>query len=113
MWFQLGAGKMTELYNKAFKIGALLSLLLFIHLNYLSYSDSHAKYQKYLSKEAKFAPALGFPDWGYPFHWNEKYFGVIEGGGGIVNIITIAVCCFAFGFLFKIVSSKFSAFATK
>lgn len=97
---------MTRLYNTAFKTGVLFSISVFAHLNFLSYSNANAKYQEYMSREARFSPAYGFPDWGIPFHWNEKYFGVIEGGGGILNIIIIAICSFAIGFLFNIISSK-------
>ncbi len=81
-----------KLYNKAFKIGVALNIILFAILNVLSYTAAQGR-------EIKFS---GRVSWGFPFAW-------IPGGDPlalIVNFTIIAVSSLAVGFLFRYFSRK-------
>ncbi len=97
---------MSKIYNKPFKIGVLFSLLTFTLCNLYAFLIAYKKNSDYLSSGNKIF--VWFPDWGIPFHWNETYFGIILSGGGILNLVILAICCFIFGFLFKFAWSKIS-----
>jgi hypothetical protein len=104
---------MSKIYNIAFRMGVSLNILLFTMLNVISFKLAENDYirrrMEWEKSEIKFSgggPSLG--GWGLPFDWNAKYF-VIEGAGAILNIIIMAACGFAFGFLFKFVWKKFTA----
>ncbi|MEZ5429105.1 MAG: hypothetical protein R2747_22860 [Pyrinomonadaceae bacterium] len=101
---------MSKLYNNAFKVGVLVNLWLFTALNLYSYYAAYRGYWEYLDSDVKFCPGYsGFSVWGFPFSWNEKYFQVIEGGGGILNFLVLTIAGFATGFLFRFIWSKISA----
>jgi len=105
---------MSKIYDKAFKVGFLFNILLFIFFNFLSYLAACEKYRKNINMNKKiiFGPVGGFPDWGFPFGWDETYFDSIismYARGGALNFLIIVFCSFIFGFLFKFAWSKISS----
>ncbi len=97
---------MSKIYDIAFRMGVLFNILLFTILNIVSYKIAEDEVARKQAEIISFAPCCRIK-WGIPFDWDAKYF-VIEGAGAIFNIIIIAFCAFAFGFLFKFVWSKIS-----
>jgi hypothetical protein len=53
---------MSKVYDKAFKVGFLCNILLFVVLNIISFFVSR---YKYANREIKFAP-VGYPRWSFP-----------------------------------------------
>ncbi len=102
---------MSKIYNKAFKVGFLFNILLFIFFNFLSYLAACEKHRESMNRDKGiiFGPAGGFPDWGFPFGWDEIYLDSIVSmyaRGGAVNFLIIVFCSFVFGFLFRFAWSK-------
>lgn len=100
---------MSKIYDKAFKVGFLSNILLFIFFNFLSYLSACEKYREYMNRKIIFGPVGGFPDWGFPFGWDETYSDSIVSmyvRGGVLNFLTIVFCSFIFGFLVKFAWSK-------
>lgn len=96
---------MNKVYDIAFRMGVLFNVVLFTVLNVASYKSAESEY---LEREPwAFSCCNSIGSWGFPFDWTEKY-SMIEGAGTIFNIIIMAACGFAFGFLFKFVWSKIS-----
>ena len=75
----------------------------------LLYFAAYRNHQEYMNREIKFSSVYGFPSWGFPFNWDENFFTIINGAGGILNILIATFCSFVFGFLFKFIWSKISA----
>ena len=102
---------MSKVYNIAFRMGVLFNVLLWTSLNVVSFKSAESEFlQRQIERERselKFPCCDYMENWGVPFNWTAKYL-VIEGAGTILNIIIIAACGFAFGFLFKFVWSKIS-----
>ncbi len=90
-----------RLYNRAFKTGFCVSVLVFALLNVIAYLVALRKYQAYVEPEILFAPAgRRFPRWGFPFVWDGDNFGFIE-DGLVLNFICLVVCGFVIGILFR------------
>jgi uncharacterized membrane protein YbjE (DUF340 family) len=103
---------MSKIYDIAFRMGVLFNVLLFTLLNVGSYIIAHNNFVKgEIERESAQINVswanYGF-SWGFPFGWEEKI-NVIEGAGGILNIIIAVFCGFAFGFLFKFIWSQISS----
>lgn len=103
---------MSKVYNTAFRMGILFNILLWTTLNVANYKIAEGDFiRRQIESEnsqISFGGGVRFGKWGTPFDWDAKYF-VIEGAGAILNILTMAVCGFFFGFLFKFVWSKISS----
>jgi len=101
---------MNKIYDKAFKVGFLFNILLFVFFNFLSYLAACEKYRESLNRVVGVSsPSYGFPNWGFPFGWDEIYLNSIVSmyaRGGAVNFLIIVFCSFVFGFLFKFAWSK-------
>ncbi len=93
---------MDKLYNKAFNLGVLFTVLLFSALNFISYIVAYWRYLEYKNIETGLASANGFPRWGFPFIWGY-------GERDALNFVVLAFCGFVFGFLFRFVGSKISS----
>jgi len=100
---------MYKLYNKAFNVGVLFNILLFIVFNLLSYIAAYKRYLEYRNVETKIAPVRRFPSWGFPFSWEGGHFHTIWFADEVLNFLIIAFCGFAFGFLFRFIWSKISS----
>ncbi|HLM61705.1 MAG TPA: hypothetical protein VK308_12940 [Pyrinomonadaceae bacterium] len=93
---------MSKIYDKAFKVGFGINLLLFLTINILSYFNS---YEEYSNREIKFAHS-GY-SWGFPFEMYRHYFGYPSNdigftlSGVVLNTFVIVICGFILGFLFK------------
>ena len=102
---------MSKIYDIAFRMGVLFNVLLFTVLNVVSFKLAENDYLRRLAEyersETRISFGVSWDSWGIPFDWTTKYF-MIEGAGTILNIIIMAACGFAFGFLFKLVWSKIS-----
>lgn len=102
---------MSKVYTIAFRMGVLFNVVLFTALNTISFIAAESEYlQRQIERERSgisFPCCDGIGSWGFPFDWTEKH-SIIEGAGAILNIIIVAACGFAFGFLFKFVWSKIS-----
>lgn len=95
---------MSKVYDIAFRMGVLFNVVLFTLLNVINYKWAESEYLQRQIERERGAPSFGccesIGSWGFPFDWTVKY-SIIEGMGTILNIIIIAACGFAFGFLFK------------
>jgi hypothetical protein len=101
---------MYKLYNKAFKVGVLFSILLFAIFNLLSYFAAYKRYVEFRNVENNIAPVSRSFRWGFPFDWQGQVF-YMTGDSIALNGLIIAFCSFTFGFLFrfiwlKIISSR-------
>ena len=106
MWFRLEETEMSKLYNKAFKVGFCVNILIFVILNIISFIVS---YNKYMNRETKFFPS-GY-SWGVPFELHRYFIGhpsdigfSLE--GTVLNTIVIASCGFALGLLFRFLAQN-------
>lgn len=99
---------MNKLYNKAFNVGVLFVVLLFSILNFISYLIAYKRHIGY-KRDAKIFGVGGFPAWGFPFSWGDGQFNIMWFGNEVLNFIILAICGFAFGFLFRFVWSKISS----
>lgn len=88
-----------RLYNRAFKTGVGMSILLFVGLNVVSFLVASNEHQNYLSQEIKFAP-VGRLRWGFPFIWDDYVYGFLE-GGTVLNSLVASLFAFVLGFLFR------------
>lgn len=79
---------MSWLYNRAFKVGVAVTIVLFAIVNILSYTAAQRSSDIEVS---------GIAPWGFPFSWTP--------GGDplalIVNFAVIAISSLAVGFLFR------------
>ena len=98
---------MYKLYNKAFKVGFGVNILIFVILNIISFIVS---YNKYMDRETKFAHD-GY-SWGFPFVMYEDFTGYPTSNigfsleGTVLNTFIIAGCGFVLGLLFRFTWSK-------
>jgi hypothetical protein len=98
--------EMSKLYDKSFKIGFCLNVLLFIFFNFLSYLSAYESHQQYLNRKIKMAPVFGFPNWGFPFGWNETFPNLMFVYGGMLNFLIMIFGGFILGFLLKPIFSE-------
>lgn len=52
------------------------------------------------------SPANGFPDWGFPFGWNQTFPNLMFIYGGMLNFLVIIFCGFVLGFMLKPIFSE-------
>ncbi len=97
-----------RLYNRAFKTGFCVSVLVFALLNVIAYLVALRKYQAYVEPEILFAPVgRRFPRWGFPFVWDGDNFGFIEDGLVLILLpLWFAVLSYAFCLDFSIGSYR-------
>lgn len=89
---------MSKVYDKAFKVGVGLNILIFAALNVVSFINAHNEAERL---NAIFNSVI-YPRWGFP---TETY--TLE--GAIVGGLIIAICSFAAGFSSKYIWSRFSS----
>lgn len=93
---------MNKVYNKAFKVGFGINILLFLILNIIS---CFVAYSEYSNAAIKFAH--GGYSWGFPFEMYRNYLGYPMNdigftlGGVILNTFVITACGFICGFVAK------------
>ena len=93
---------MSKLYNKAFKIGVVVSLASFVILNVISFvRASHASQREDWVQLPKRMLAWGFP---YSWIWDGSQAQLIP--NPVFNLAIIALCSFAAGFLFRYVGES-------
>lgn len=100
---------MSKIYKKPFKFGVLLSGLIFLFGNVVSYIPAIQNYGQCMGDEPRFPNDCIFPNWGFPFVWNDKSYAHFEEFSGILNAFVIFLSSIAVGFLFKVVLRSFSA----
>lgn len=92
---------MYQLYDREFKTGFLFSTLCFLIQNIKSYFDVIEKYRELIMRgEPRFSGGDYFP-WGYPFEYSD---GLMHP----LNILTIILCSFFVGLVFRFISHKIS-----
>lgn len=102
---------MSKIYDSAFKIGVIFSILVFLILNFISFVISQRDY--YASGISGFAHS-GY-SWGFPFELYRNYFGYphneigFTGQGVVLNAFVLVFFSFVIGFLFRFVWSNASA----
>jgi len=97
---------MSKLYNKAFKVGVYVNILIFVILNIISFIIAH---NEYMNRETNFAHD-GY-SWGFPFELYRYFIGhpsdvgfSLE--GTFLNTLFIAICSFAVGLFFRFLDRK-------
>ena len=89
-----------KLYDTAFKMGFGLTVLVFVILNILSYSNAVAEIKDWKASGIDFGEMS--PIWGFPYDMTNPYLFA-------VNALIIVVCGFIAGLIFKFMWSKFSS----
>jgi len=92
---------MSKIYNKAFKVGFCINILIFVILNFISFIVSS---NEYANRKIKFAPS-GY-SWGFPFGWDEIFLDSMFVRGGMLNFLVMIFCGFILGFLLKPILSE-------
>lgn len=102
---------MSKIYDKPFKFGVLLSGLIFLFGNVVSYIPAIRNYSQCMERGGEFRTPSGcdFSSWGFPFVWNDKSYANFEEFSGILNIFIIFFSSIAIGFIFQFIWSKLSA----
>ena len=101
-----------RIFNKAFKVGFVFGVLLFIVANIINYYHAYLKYEEFL-KKYKGIPCChdsGFV-WGFPFIWEGYDYGLIENGvdGLLLNFLVLCVFGFVSAIFLKIIAGKLSS----
>ena len=96
---------MSKIYDIAFRMGVLFSVLLFTILNIASFVMARKNYARE-SLEAPFFGHFGY-SWGFPIEMFRNE-GRFEPFLLVFNTAIYVACAFFFGFLFKFVWSKIS-----
>ena len=94
---------MNYLYNKHFKRGFVLTIVVFILLNIVSYLVASSNYRLEIErqKENGFCCFARY-NWGFPFEWWGDTWMFSDGLLGlIINFLVIVSCGFAIGLLFR------------
>jgi len=89
---------MNYFYDRAFKTGVTVGVILFGVLNLVNYLIAYQKYQEYLNEPVKFAP-LAHLRWGFPVNWEGEKLGYFE--YGFINLLFAIVLSVVCGFSFK------------
>lgn len=93
---------MGKVYDKAFKVGFGVNLLIFLTVNIISCFASN---EEYSNREIKFAH--GGYSWGFPFEMHRNYLGYPSNDigftlkGVVLNTVVTVICGFILGFIFK------------
>lgn len=91
-----------ELYDIAFKIGFIFTVLVFAVLNLINYFNSVAKEKHSI----QFSNYLG-PQWGFPFPMvNHSGYSGIEPFSFALNIAICLICGYVFGLILRFVWKK-------
>lgn len=89
---------MNYLYNRKFKIGVLVGVLVFLVANVISYLVALQTYEELRHGPIQFSPAPRIR-WGFPFVWYGYNFGYTV--DGILNVIIAAMFGIIFGLIFR------------
>ena len=89
---------MSSVYNKAFKVGVVINLVVFAILNAVSFV---AKKRAYDASSIRLSPG-GF-DWGHPFAW---FWDAGIGLGFMLNFAVITFFSFVAGFVFRFLGKR-------
>jgi hypothetical protein len=88
----------SKVYNRNFKAGVALTIVIFVLLNI---GDYIYRYSSYHNSPIKFSPG-GFL-WGIPFAWFRNDASGIE---PMLNGLTIAILAIGVGFISKLIFDK-------
>lgn len=89
---------MDYLYNRKFKIGAVVGVIIFLAANIVSYFIELKRYDAIVNGPISFAPSPRFR-WGFPFVWDGYNFGYLIDGS--LNVIVAAIFAVLFGLVFR------------
>lgn len=90
-----------RIYNRDFKLGVSLSLLIFAILNIVSYVTSQRAYDQ---RDVRLP--RGVFVWGFPFTWASDGSRIQLIPNEVLNLAVIVLCCFTLGFLFRYFGRK-------
>lgn len=108
---------MARLFNRAFKVGFIVTLAFFAMANIGTYLLAVRRYDELTNRPIAFAPAARLPGWGFPFKWDgynviysksnafSDLFSLAD--GLVLNFLTIAACGFLIGLLFRWFKSRY------
>lgn len=94
---------MGYFYNRAFKIGVAVGVMIFLIINVVDYVIASKEYEAYLNGPIKFAPLARFR-WGFPFIWDGYNFGFAE--DGVLNVIVATTFGIICGLIFRFFGRK-------
>jgi hypothetical protein len=95
---------MSKIYDKAFKVGFCINILIFVIVNFISFIVSRSEYA---NRQIKFADSRY--SWGFPFNWDEIFLDSMFIRGGMLNFIVMIFCGFILGILLKPILSEILA----
>jgi hypothetical protein len=98
---------MQYLYDRAFKIGVVVTVVIFALLNVVSYIFARLQYQRLAEANQLVSDHIG---WGFPFNWTEysgaSLFMPDEFMGLVLNFGFAVGCAFVVGLIARKFSHK-------
>lgn len=91
---------MDYLYNRKFKIGAVVGVIIFVVANIISYFIELKRHVAIINDPISFAPAPRFR-WGFPFVWDGYNLGYLIDGS--LNVVVAAMFAIIFGSVFRVI----------
>jgi hypothetical protein len=106
---------MSDLYNRPFKLGFVVTIVFFALLNLAAYLFAARVYDQIRNQPITWAPGPRFPDWGIPFSWKRNNYGgdwVITdlfglADGLMLNLLSIVVISFLVGLIVRFFAVRF------
>jgi hypothetical protein len=97
---------MSKLYDRAFKVGFIGTVVFFALLNIPGFIRAHQEYLACLDDPVHKLWTCDRGNWGFPFAWKDH---PVEDAlyGLVLNFAVIAGCGFAGGFLVRAISRQF------
>lgn len=92
---------MYRLYDREFKTGFGVSTAYFLAQNVKSYFDAIEEHRERRVHGPSFSGNNDYFPWGYPFEGSDVYIHSL-------NIVSIALCGFLAGLIFRFISQKMS-----
>jgi hypothetical protein len=103
---------MYKVYDRAFKVGFGVNILIFIILNYNNYIFAYYKDQFYKTTKLNLSGGCDGLDWGIPFKMMTCYwawYGDLNPALVSINIFFSIVCGIVLGLIFRFIWSKVKA----
>ena len=102
---------MSKVYDKAFRVGVGINLLLFLILNIGSCAVAEAEYLNRNYSNQGLRLSSGGYKWGFPFDMYYNFYGFPNDIGfdlfGLIgNALAVVLCSFVTGFLSQIIWSE-------
>lgn len=93
---------MSYIYNRTFKIGVIVGVIVFVLLNIATYYFALKRQEANLLSPIQFAPNT--IDWGFPFNWGRSKFFYPE--DGILNVLVGMIFGISCGIIFNYIGRR-------